>query len=246
MTLGAYLNPPRFCRSVRTLLIALATLTIAPVVAAQRAPVRDPDHVIRKRVCSYQELQRQNIVMQKRDFSCGAAALATLVRYYWGDPVTEETFLNAVDKVLQDPADRLDRIKNGLTMTDLRRAAVSEGYLSTIGKLSIRELRESKAPLVVGIVVDGYDHFVVYRGSDDYYAYLADPARGNLRLPIWEFRCIWQKNAVLVVAKPDMDPPDYSALSVRPSESYLGALNRQNVRRELTKQHTPPTTFTGP
>jgi uncharacterized protein len=217
-----------------------ATLTLASTVAAQRAPLRDPDHVFQKRVCSYQELQRRNIVMQQRDFSCGAAALATVVRYYWGDPVNEEVFLKAVDNVLQDPADRLDRIKNGLTIADLRRAAVSEGYLASIGKLSIKQLRESKAPLVVGIVVEGYDHFVVYRGADDYYVYLADPARGNLRMPIWEFRCIWQKNAVLVVAKPDMDPPTWSALSVRPEEQYLGALNRQMVRRDMTKQHTPP------
>jgi predicted double-glycine peptidase len=223
-----------------TAISLLATLTIASTVSAQRAPVRDPDHIIQKRICSYQELQRRNIVMQQRDYSCGAAALATLVKFYWGDPVTEETFLNAVDQVLKDPADRLDRIKNGLTITDLRRAAVAEGYLASIGKLSIQQLRESKAPLLVGIVVDEFDHFVVYRGADDYYVYLADPARGNLRLPIWEFRCIWQKNAVLVVAKPDMDPPTWSALSVRPEERYLGALNRQMVRREMTKPPTPP------
>lgn len=205
----------------------------------QRAPLRDPNHIIQKRICSYQELQRRNVVMQARDFSCGAASMATLVRYFWGDPVTEETFLRAVDKVLTNPEDRLDRIKNGLTMTDLRRAAVSEGYLATIGKLSIEELRQAKVPLIVGIVVDGYDHFVVYRGADDYYVYLADSARGNLRVPIWEFRCQWQENAVLIVAKDDVDPPTFSALTVRPDEMYRGAMNRQMVRRELTKQHTP-------
>ena len=206
---------------------------------AQRAPIRDPQHIIQKRVCSYQELQRRNVVMQARDFSCGAASMATLVKYFWGDPVTEETFLLAVDKVLTNPEDRLDRIKNGLTMTDLRRAAVSEGYLSTIGKLTIEELRAAKVPLIVGIVVDGYDHFVVYRGADDYYVYLADSARGNLRVPIWEFRCQWQENAVLIVAKENVDPPTVSALTVRPNEMYRGAMNRQMVRRELTKQHTP-------
>lgn len=221
-------------------LSTLASLTPGWTVRAERAPIRDADHVIRKRVCSYQELQRRNVVMQSRDYSCGAAALATLVKYYWGDPVTEETFLLAVDRVLTDPAERLERIENGLTLTDLRLAAVDEGYLATSARLSIAELRAAKVPLIVGIVVDGYDHFVVYRGADDYYVYLADSSRGNLRLPIWEFRCQWQKNAVLVVAKADVDPPTYSALSVRPSEQSLGALNRQNVRREVTKQHTPP------
>ena len=37
-------------------------------------PVRDPEHIFSKRVKNYKELKRQNIVMQKRDYSCGAAA----------------------------------------------------------------------------------------------------------------------------------------------------------------------------
>ena len=204
-----------------------------------RAPVRDPNHTFQRGVMSYQELQRRNIVMQRRDFSCGAAALATLVRYYWGDPVTEETFLQAIDVLLTDPAERRERIENGLTMTDLRRAAVAEGYLATIGRLTFQKLRESRAPVIVGIVVGEYDHFVVYRGADDYYVYMADPARGNIRIPIWEFMQQWQENAVLIVAKPGVDPPDVSPLAVRGTERSIGLLNRQNVRRELTKRHTP-------
>ena len=79
------------------------------------------------------------------------------------------------------------------------------GYQSTIGRLEFDKLKESKIPLIVGIVVDGFDHFVVFRGTDGRNVYLADPAHGNLRVPAAEFVKQWQKNMALVVVKPGVD-----------------------------------------
>ncbi len=168
--------------------------------------------------------------MQRHDYSCGAAALATVVRYYWGDPVGENYFLDTIVEMLT-PAELEDRVKNGLTLTDLRIAAVKRGYLGTIGRLSYEELTNSKVPLVVGITVRGYDHFVVFRGADGYYVYLADPIRGNIRIPAWQFVEQWQQNAVLVVAKPGAGVREWSPLSVSPQETQLGVTNRQYVRQ---------------
>lgn len=223
------------------LLIGLSLTAISPASAQYvpqgQAPLRDPQHITQRKVANYVAIKRVNIVMQERDFSCGAAALATLIRYYWGDPVTEHQILAALDKIITDPKERLERVQNGLSMTDLRRAAVAEGYLSVIGKLTFKELSEAKAPVVVGIVVGKYDHFVVFRGADSYYVYLADPARGNLRIPIWQFLNEWQENAVLVVAKPDVDPPTVSPLTVRQDEKDVGWTNRQMVRNRLSKPY---------
>jgi hypothetical protein len=46
-------------------------------------PVRDPEHTFQIKVRNYVQIQRQIIVMQRRDFSCGAACLATIAHYYW-------------------------------------------------------------------------------------------------------------------------------------------------------------------
>ena len=81
---------------------------------------------------SWKELRRRNCVMQTRDYSCGAAALATVLRYYWGGRVGEEDILQALFKTLT-AEERKDRYKNGLAISDLRRVAVDMGYLSTIG-----------------------------------------------------------------------------------------------------------------
>lgn len=223
--------------------VMLAIVAVAfPSMLCERAlaaPIRDRDHTFEKPVCSWKQLKEIHIVMQKRDYSCGAAALATILHYYWGDNVSEEQILIAIEKILT-PEEMKDRIKNGLAISDIRRAAVEMGYLSSIGTLTFRQLTESKVPLIVGITPSGYKHFVVYRGVDCDYVYLADPIRGNIRVPIPEFVCQWQKNAILVVAKPDQEPPKTSALSVRRYETRLGELNNQLIRTQPPKAFTQP------
>ena len=132
-----------------------------------------------------------------------------------------------------------ERIKNGLALTDLRRLAVRAGYLSTIGRLEFDKLRESKIPLIVGIVINEFDHFVVFRGTDGQYVYLADPARGNVRTPLAEFLEQWQENMVLVVVKPGVPPERSSPLLLQPEETLLGESNRLYLRDRVTTKVFP-------
>jgi predicted double-glycine peptidase len=198
-------------------------------------PIRDASNQTETIVHSYEWLKQQHIVMQKRDFSCGAAAVATIARYYWDDKVDEDLFLRALDKVLTE-REIVDRIKNGLAMSDLRRAAVLVGYQSTVGKLTFDKLSESKVPLVVGIKPGGHKHFVVYRGTDFMWVYVADPIRGNLRIPVREFVDQWQEHAVLVLAKPGQKVKDYSALSLTEADLRRGETTDQYIRAEATRQ----------
>jgi uncharacterized protein len=221
--------------------LAFAIGAIPSVLKAQypSSPIRDGDHTFGQSVASWKQIKRSYIVMQKRDYSCGAAAMATILKYYWGDKVTEDQILLVIEKILT-PEEMKDRFKKGLAISDLRRAAVEMGYLSSIGTLSFRQLSESKVPLVVGISPDGYDHFVVYRGMDYDYVYVADPIRGNIRITHRDFVSQWQKNAVLVVAKTDQEPPTSSLLSVRGAEMRLGELNNQLIRTQPPKAFTRP------
>jgi hypothetical protein len=198
-----------------------------------RAPFRDDQHDIRKQAKSWLDLRNENVVMQQRDYSCGAAALATVIKHHWGDPVTETKVLLEVVRMLT-PEELQERVRNGLSLTDLRRVAVRMGYEATIGRVEFSNLRESKIPLVVGIVVNDFDHFVVFRGTDIEYVYLADPARGNVRTPIAEFQQQWQRNLVLVVVKPEVDPKRESPLKVRAEEKTQGETSRAYLRGRLT------------
>jgi len=199
-----------------------------------RCPIRDPQHEFQGRVWSWRELKDKNVVKQDRDYSCGAASLCTLLKYYWGDNVTEQKILDELDKMLT-PAERKDRIQDGLSLTDLRKVCVKMGYLASIGTLTFEQLAQSKIPVLVGMKIGKFYHFAVFRGTDGYYVYLADPARGNIRGPVKEFTDVWQKGAILVVAKKDQDIRENSPLSLKPEEIYLGTLNGIAFQKLITK-----------
>jgi predicted double-glycine peptidase len=246
---------PNERQSRRTALALTASLVIfassaAPVAAQKvdnsdkpwtelRAPIRDPDHVFRSFVWSWTDIRDRNVVKQNRDYSCGAASLCTLLQYYWGDKVTEQKVLNTLDTMLK-PAERRDRIQEGLSLTDLRRVSVKLGYLASIGSLKFDQLAQSKIPVLVPLTIGKFNHFVVFRGSDGIYAYLADPARGNVRTRIDEFEKQWQKNAILVVAKKDQDLRENAPLSLKAEEVYLGTLNRVVIQKQVA---SPPYAF---
>lgn len=200
-----------------------------------RAPVRDDQHRVQIYSWSWKELRQRNVVMQRHDYSCGAAALATILRYYWQDPVGERDVVAVILNMLTNE-EILDRVKNGMAISDLRQAAVKMGYQSSIGTMSFADLCGARVPLVVPIRLQEYDHFVVYRGVADGRVYLADPIRGNVRPTVAEFCSQWQKHAVLAVAKPGASLPRCSALSIRPEEVYLGSMTQEFLRKQTPQQ----------
>jgi predicted double-glycine peptidase len=209
--------------------------TNAQPMVTVKPPIRDPEHTIQVKVKNYVQIQRQNIVMQRRDFSCGAACLATIGRYYWEDNVDEQLFLEALDEILTDEEIH-DRIENGLAMTDLRRAAVLVGYQAIVGQTTFDQLGQVKVPMIVGISPGGHDHFVVLRGTDFDWVYIADPIRGNMRMPAREFREQWQERAVLVVHKPGREVRKSSPLSIGEGETLRGELNNHLIRTQPQRQ----------
>jgi uncharacterized protein len=236
-------SDPFFCRTAVLLTGLVGSTLFAPRALAEvpdRAPVRNSAHQFEIFPRTYIEIRNQNIVMQRRDYSCGAACLATLARYYWGDDVTEDMVLVALDQILT-PEEIQDRIKNGLAMTDLRKAAVKLGYSAVVGKLTFSKLQEAKVPVLVGISPEGHDHFVVYRGFDGNWVYVADPIRGNIRIPVWQFLHEWQENAVLAIHKPGEKVREVSPLSLRWDEVMRGETTWQWIRNldyQQTKRDT--------
>src|SRR5205814_848576 len=78
----------------------------------------EPATRFNKDVRSWRELQQYHVVMQRYDYSCGAAALATMIRYYFNDSVTEQQLLEEMIKPLSAEQQK-DRQKLGFSMEDL-------------------------------------------------------------------------------------------------------------------------------
>lgn len=208
-------------------------LTPQQVFERTRVPIRDDSRQFQVYVKNARQLRTEDVVLQQRDFSCGAAALATILNKYWGENVSETALLVGIARTLS-PEELEDRINNGLSLTDLKRLLERFGYQAVLGRLTIDKLRDSKIPLLVGITVNDFDHFVVIRGADDDYVYIADPAVGKMRVPIADFEKQWQKNTVLVVIRPNTKPPTNSVLTVTEEEKRLSDINNQFLRNTIT------------
>jgi predicted double-glycine peptidase len=197
-----------------------------------RAPIRESPRTFQAFPKNSRQLRTENLVLQQRDFSCGAAALATITTYYWNDPVSESQILAAIIQTLTRE-ELEERIENGLSLTDLKRLSERAGYTTLLGKLPLEKLKESKVPLLVGITVNDFNHFVVVRGADDHFVYLADPAIGRTRTPIEVFAKQWQQNAVLAIVKPGSKLPTDSPLMVTSDERMRGISNTQWLRGNI-------------
>jgi len=89
------------------------------------------------------------------------------------------------------PDDLNNKKKVGFSLLDLRRAAQKKGYEAEGFKLTSEQLKQLATPVIVFVQPLGYKHFAVLRGIDRGRVFLADPARGNLRMSMGRFLSEW-------------------------------------------------------
>jgi hypothetical protein len=143
-------------------------------------------------VRSLLEMRHENVVIQSWDLSCGAAALATLLRYEFGDNVTEKEVAHTLmrrKEYIDHP--EVVQVREGFSLLDLKHYVEKRGYKGVgLGKLDFQDLIE-RAPIMVPVDALGYNHFVIFRGVKGNRALLADPAWGNRTMTIEKFQRMW-------------------------------------------------------
>jgi uncharacterized protein len=143
-------------------------------------------------VRSLLEIRHQDVVIQSWDLSCGAAALATLLKYEWGDPVTEKQIARSLmsrGEYVKNPT--LVQLREGFSLLDLKRYVHAHGFKGEgFGQLEFNDLIE-QAPIMVPVNALGYNHFVIFRGVYGNRVLLADPAWGNRTMTIEKFQRMW-------------------------------------------------------
>ncbi len=193
----------RLSTAVCCAIIALACIAAAPSGEAATFGVGSNTRV-EVPLRSLKDLRDQRLVRQRFDYSCGAAALATILRYGFGDRVTEREILVALFDLLPEDEKGLRR-KEGFSLLDLQRVAQARGYKAQGFRLEPQYLAKLGGPVIVFIEPRGYKHFVVLRGVRGDRVYLADPSRGNIRMPMYAFLETWLGEAgkgVIFVAEP--------------------------------------------
>jgi predicted double-glycine peptidase len=215
----------RFRRSLGWALgLTLLVVNVAPAAEPATEASR-PGIGVRRH--SLKELRDEYVVKQRLDYSCGAAALATLMRYYFNEPTSEHDVLRLLVARL-DADERRVREMRGFTLLDLKYAAEALGYQAAGFKLTVADLVKLAAPVIVFIRPLGYAHFAVLRGIAGGRVFLADPARGNVRMSVGRFLGEWE-GIVFVLGKPGEEGIGTHPLSVPRRDDIeppLRSLNR--------------------
>jgi predicted double-glycine peptidase len=183
----------------------------------------------KKPVKTWKDFLEQNIVMQQFDYSCGAAALATLMQHYFQDDVTEKDILEDIVNQLNDK-DFKNRKKEGLSLLDLKQFAQRRGYQAVGVKLKFAALPKLRGPVLVYLETSEYKHFAILRGIKEDRVFLADPSRGNIRMSAFEFAKEWPGIA-LVLGKKGFGTPSEHSLAIQEKSPILNEL--MAARREL-------------
>lgn len=167
--------------------MATSGCSTAPVSLQGNRFYFSPDYDVGMPVASMLERRYQRVVRQQYDFSCGAAALATLLTYHYGDTQSEQSvFLG-----MWADGDRDQIRKVGFSLLEMKRYLQGRGIGSDGFRVTLEQIANARIPGIVLITIDGYRHFVVIKGMDTDTVLLGDPSLGIRRLSRREFSKIW-------------------------------------------------------
>ena len=125
-------------------------------------------------VLSYQARPFQTIVRQEHDYSCGSAAVATLLTYHYDRPTTERDAFEAMYAI----GDKAKIQREGFSLLEMKTYLESLGYQADGFRVSLEKVARVGVPVIVLIETRGYKHFVVIKGLQDDRVLVGDPVRG--------------------------------------------------------------------
>ena len=139
-------------------------------------------------------------IKQERDFSCGSAAVATLLSFHYESPVSEH---DVFDYMYQH-GDQEQIKHNGFSLLDMKQYLDSHSFPADGYRLPLDELVKIGVPAITLINDDGYNHFVVIKGIDQRYVLLGDPAKGTRAMARSHFEKIWNGIVFIIHNKRDI------------------------------------------
>jgi predicted double-glycine peptidase len=137
------------------------------------------------------------ILKQKFDYSCGSAALGTLLNSYLGENLTESHIIRG----LMEYGDKEQiRKLRAFSLWDMQKFVQVLGYACGGYNADLSDLKNPDVwPCIVPIEVFGYRHFVVLKGIYKDHVFVADPWRGNGSYTVSQFTGMWYNNILFIV-----------------------------------------------
>ena len=150
------------------------------------------------KLTSFAEFKFRSVIHQQYDYSCGSAALATLLRYHYRLPVDEAM----VFKAMFDVGDKPNIEKLGFSLLDMKKYLASIGYQADGYRLSLDQIGKVGVPAIALIQVGTYKHFVVIKGVIGDRVLVGDSALGLRAVSADDFRQSWNGIAFIIHSTP--------------------------------------------
>ena len=151
-----------------------------------------------KKVISLAERKFIGVEQQQTDFSCGAASLATILKYSYNIPTKEKWVMDGM-LAMSDPE---LVAQYGFSMLDMKNYVEMLGMEAKGVKVSAENINQLKIPSIVLLDIKGFHHFVVLKKIDsEQRVYLADPALGNQIIEMDEFLAGWNNIVLAIVGE---------------------------------------------
>ena len=184
-------------------------LGIPQMAAAGAVGITGPDAYLTYNVKSYKDMVYYRTIKQKYDFSCGSAALATLLTYHYGDPVTEAQAFSAMWKAGEQAKIR----REGFSLFDMKQYLEANGYSADGFHFDLKRLAEIGVPAIVLINDEGYNHFVVIKGIMPDLVLYGDSAKGIKITSREKFAQMWKGIAFLIRSKADQGRQHFNLMA---------------------------------
>ncbi len=149
---------------------------------------------------SIKEARFRAMVRQQFDFSCGSAALSTLLTYHYRFPVSEQAVFE--EMFAQGEQEKIKQ--EGFSLLDMKRYLEAHGYEADGFEAPLDKLASAGIPAIVLINENGYNHFVVIKGVRDQRVLIGDPSGGTRALARTAFEALWVNQILFVISnRPD-------------------------------------------
>jgi predicted double-glycine peptidase len=175
-------------------------------------------------VHSMAERRFLTVVHQRYDFSCGSAALATLLRFHYGNDASEQSVFMG----MWQNGDRAQIRRLGFSLLDMKRYLNSHGVRAEGYVVTLDEVARTRVPGIALIDVRGYRHFVVVKGVEGGKVLVGDPSLGIRLIDTKSFASMW--NGILFALVDSIE--DGKRSFGRESEWALVARSRATMAME--------------
>lgn len=129
-------------------------------------------------------LRDHKVIKQNKDYSCGAASIATLLSYYYQRDTTEQEVLELLIEVADN--------KGQASFADMKEILPRLGFKGVGLATSWNQLIDLKIPVIAYVRHRKQDHFTVVSGISEGKVKLSDPSLGNRTLTRGQFKEIWE------------------------------------------------------